>query len=295
MIRLFLLLSFFTLSACQQKPTKAFETVPVTVKSEAASAKADLEISERTIILDARSPFDFSVAHLNGSINVRPEDFTQREDVLAGLLEKDLFFHARRLARMGISPESHVIVVGKGPMGRGEEGRVAWTLRYLGIPNVQFVAIDFFSMPLTNAEAPPRENVPIWKPELNDSLIVNRTDFLKAVVQPHKAPSKAMIVDVREESEYLGKRNSGAYGKAPDLGAVNVPWTQFFTSKGIVNPSIKDRLQSVGITADKNIYVISNIGVESAAVTLALRDLGYSQAANYAGGYVELIANRKRK
>jgi hypothetical protein len=30
-------------------------------------------------------------------------------------------------------------------------------------------------------------------------------------------------------------------------------------------------------------------------VTLALRDLGYSQAANYAGGYVELIANRKRK
>jgi rhodanese-related sulfurtransferase len=33
------------------------------------------------------------------------------------------------------------------------------------------------------------------------------------------------------------------------------------------------------------------MGTESAAVTMALRELGYTKAANFAGGYVELVAN----
>jgi 3-mercaptopyruvate sulfurtransferase SseA len=52
---------------------------------------------------------------------------------------------------------------------------------------------------------------------------------------------------------------------------------------------------SVGITENKEIFVIGNQGIESAAVTLALRDLGYKLAANYAGGYVELLAFAPRK
>jgi thiosulfate/3-mercaptopyruvate sulfurtransferase len=285
------------LAACQIAPTKTFETKPVVAKESPSPMplSSEIVVSEKTIILDARAPFDFALAHLNGSLNVRPEDFNQQEDALAGLLEKDLFFHARRLARMGISLDSEIVVVGKGVLGRGEEGRVAWTLRYMGVKNVRFVAIDYFSMPLTNAEAPPRENVAIWKPVLDDSLLVTRKEFLKAVTQPHLLNNSAVIVDVRTVEEYLGKRNSGAYGKAPDLGAVNVPWVQFFTSKGQPSESIKERLQLVGITPEKKIFVISNHGIESAAVTVALRDLGYPLAANYAGGYVELIANSKRK
>ncbi|PIS10795.1 MAG: ABC transporter ATP-binding protein [Bdellovibrio sp. CG10_big_fil_rev_8_21_14_0_10_47_8] len=284
---LFLCLGFFM--ACQQKPTKVFETVP----TKAHENGEEIKITENTVILDARPAFDYAVAHLNGALNVRPEDFTQKEMPFIGLLEKDLFYHARRLARMGIGPETPVVVVGRGPMGIGEEGRVAWTLRYMGVRHVQFVAIDYFELPLTTVEAPPRASVPMWKPELDESLIVDRTQFIKESIKAKGYADPPVVIDVRPVKEYLGKVRSPYFRTSPDIGAINIPWDEFFDSKGLPNAGIRKKLEEVHITAEKKILVIANIGIESAAVTLALRDLGYHRAANFAGGYLELVNLKK--
>ena len=74
------------------------------------------------------------------------------------------------------------------------------------------------------------------------------------------------------------------------MGAINIPWIQFFDSKMQVRPEMKERLQQVGITSDKKIYVIDDQGVRSAAVVLALRELGYARSANFAGGYMQLMS-----
>jgi thiosulfate/3-mercaptopyruvate sulfurtransferase len=230
------------------------------------------------------------VAHLNGAINLRPEDFTQRETPLLGLLDKDIFGLGRYLARKGIGPQTPVVVVGRGLYGFGEEGRVAWTLKYLGVENVRFASIDYFSMPLTTAEAPPKAPAVIWKPQPVEDLQVSRKDFIHEVMSPRADANSTVIMDVRPSEEYLGKVSSKTVKPPPDIGAINIPWTEFFARSGLVNETIKSKLQSQGITEGRKILVIANKGMESAAVTMALRELGYNKAANYSGGYLELTA-----
>jgi thiosulfate/3-mercaptopyruvate sulfurtransferase len=282
---MFLILNF-VLVACQQVPTKVYQTQSPQTKE--ADNKA-IVVTDQTIIVDARPAFEYSVAHLNGSLPLRPEDFTQREDRFKGLLDLDHFALTRRLARLGISPESQVVVVGRGLQGRGEEGRVAWTLQRLGVKNVDFAALDFFSIPLSTVEAPPRAPVAMWKPQGDETLEVTRRQFLNDSMKPKMGADAVVIIDVRSSEEYLGKVTSSRAPKAPDMGAINVPWSEFFRQNGLVNESVKDRLQAVGISTGQKIYVISHDGMESAAVTMALRELGFSRAANFAGGYRELL------
>lgn len=283
-----LCLSVIFLVSCQTKPTKVFESIETKVKSGQAA-----EVPKDVVIVDARPAFEYSISHINGSVNVRWDEFTQPQEPFRGLFETDLFFHARRLSRLGIGPETPVIVVGRGPQGQGEEGRVAWTLRYLGLKNVRFMHVDAFDRPNTREEAPPRANLPIWKPEFETSLIVDRATVLTKMLIPKDQPEAPVIIDVRPEAEYLGKVPSVLPQRPPDIGAINVPWTEFITSQGIVVTDIREKLLQVGVSPERTVICISNRGVESATVTLALRELGYTKATNYAGGFADLIAERK--
>lgn len=274
---------------CQTKPTKVYESVEAKIRD---GKKAT--VPGNTVIVDARPAFEYSLSHINGSVNIRWDEFTQPQEPFRGVFEGDLYFHARRLARMGINPDTAVIVVGRGPQGGGEEGRVAWTLKYLGIKNVEFMHIDAFDRPRPNQEAAPLESKIIWKPVLDDSLLVNRQDFLKKAMAPKTDAQSPLVMDVRPASEYLGKTPQPFAKPIPDLAAINVPWSEFITNQGIARVEVKDQLQAIGITPEKEILVISNRGVESAAVTMVLRNLGYPKVANMAGGYSELLADPEK-
>lgn len=285
-----LILSFVFWVGCQQAPTKVYQSQPVTAKG----GSSEIMITDQTVIIDARPAFEYTVAHLNGSIHLRPEDFTQKETPFQGLLDPDHFALARRLARLGITPDTPVVVVGRGLEGKGEEGRMAWTLKFLGVKDVRFADIEYFSLPLSTAEAPPRAHAPIWKPVVDESLEVSKAEVqnvMKTVKRPNEP--RTVIIDVRPSEEYLGK-TAKAKTATIDIGAINIPWTEFFTPKGLVHETVRSKLESVGITTDREIIVIANQGVESAAVTLALRELGYKKAANFSGGYV-LLNSKKSK
>lgn len=281
------------MAACQSKPTQVFQSLEPKIKDSKTPIKL-ADLPKETVVVDARPAFDYALSHINGSVNIRWDEFTQQEEAFKGLLEADLYFHARRLARLGIGLETPVIVVGRGPQGAGEEGRVAWTLRYLGLKNVSFMHIDSFDRPNTREEAPPRLAQPIWKPEIQESLNAERSDVLKKAMAPRTADQSFVLIDVRPSAEYLGKVKSALGAPPPDLGAINIPWTEFITSKGTTNLEIKERLQNVGVTPEKQIIVLSHRGVESATVALVLRELGYEKAANYSGGFADLMAEPQR-
>jgi len=150
------------------------------------------------------------------------------------------------------------------------------------------VTQDYFSLPISTAEAPPRENKPLWKPNVDESLVVAKKDFLKESSKPEHLRS-VKILDVRTESEYLGKSATALSKNAPDMGAVNIPWNEFFDSKGFAEDAMAAKLEMIHIKKDTPIYVISNKGVRSAAVTLALRSIGFTKVANFAGGYQQLV------
>lgn len=292
------------LFGCQikPKPTEVYENHQLPDLPR-PSFKDPLFISEDTVVIDARAPFAYAMAHIRKSVNLNWKEFSQREFPFHGRLNEDLYFHARRLARLGISPESQVIVIDKGREGNGEAGRLAWTFYYMGIDNVSYASEHHFKMGWTNSSTEGRyKSKPTWKPILKPSIYVKREEVLRAAIgrpkrgyfqlNEKKSSEKKqvkktgpVILDVRGQQEYLSARSSANF----DLGAINIPWTEFFDRKGRPKLDMIKSLKSVGLNKNRRLLVISNQGVRSAAVTMALLDLGFKNAGNYAGGYLELV------
>lgn len=294
------LLSLFV-GACATAPTKVKETVERKRDEAGAAQAAPIKITPQTVIVDARSAFEYSTAHVPDSVNLEWRSFTNPER--RGELHGDHFALARRLSWMGIGPQTHVVVVGNGLSGNGEEGRVAWMLAYLGVSNVQFAQLDSLKFRLTNIVEDNRpKSVPMWKPQVVESLAASREEVIfvvnnKAVHQPASfkmgsPPVLYRFVDVRSEDDYLGREGFGARQPVPNMDAINIPWREFFHPSMRVKSEMATKLKEVGILPQHRVIVLSEDGVSSAAVTMALRALGFKNSANYAGGLADLLSNR---
>ena len=292
-----LAISGFVQIGCQTAPTVAREN-PERKLEGAERLLAPVRVTPETVVVDARPQFEYSVAHIPRSINLQWQEFTERETAQRGILQNDLFGITRRLARFGVDPSSHVVVVGQGFKGIGEEGRIAWMLAYLGVQNVQFSDIDALKARFTNnVDEGSAKAKAIWKPEPVESLNVTRDEVLfavnnKGMFQPIKydnaeAPVLYRVIDVRTAREYLGR---GSRKNVPNIEAINIPWQEFFDSSLRVRSDIGEKLKTVGILPEHRIIVMDNDGVSSAACTMALRALGFSKAGNYAGGWNDLLS-----
>ncbi|HEY8271821.1 MAG TPA: rhodanese-like domain-containing protein [Pseudobdellovibrionaceae bacterium] len=288
--------SVFFLASCAPKPTKVTSENPIIARKEAQKSK----ITADTVILDVRAPFEFNLSHIPSSVNVAWEDFARRAPDGRGLLQKDLHPLARRLALIGIDPKTPVLVVGKGLLGKGEEGRVAWTLESLGVENVRLATVEDFRGYRSAQEI---KNKNFWTPQLDVSLSIG-WDELRAKIEGSayprtKARSKALggvplpakdenfvVIDVRSPEEYsldnLNKRTPRVFRFE------NLEWREFFTENLDPNYRMQKILNDKGITPATEIDLISNHGVRSAAVAWALQKLGYKKARNFAGGYEQV-------
>ena len=272
----------FSLLSCQTPPTRIKENLTVGPNPDHSRI-----LTNKTVILDVRPFFAFTSGHIPNAQHVRWDFYGQAGN--PAVLRKDLSAIARELSRLGVSPDTHVVVVGLGKGGNGEEGRVAWMLNYLGVKNVAFARENFFVVKRITGEATPNKNVDIWNPAIDDTLLVNKNELAKEMSSGNQDCS---VVDVREVDDYLGK-NPGA-PKRPDIGAVNVPWGQFIDDHGLPNRALGSQLASIGIGKDKRVVLISEEGVTSALATQVLRELGYKKAGNFSGGYKEMYRETKK-
>jgi len=271
-------------AACAEAPTKVFSSEDADALFLEKSLGQPITIDEKTVVIDARPPFDFAVIHYPTAVNMQWSDFADTtEGAPPGRLTPDLTDAARRLALAGIDLNSQVVVVGKGLEGAGAEGRIAWTLLYMGFKNVQTADVDKLGLRYSNLSSPPRENRPFWKPVLHPGLLADKDDLLAA--RGHRDIS---VIDVRSTAEFLNPATS-LKKKYSDMKVFNIPWSRFFTPKGRPNPAVRGLLEDAKIHLSDRIIVISNEGVLSGAVTYALLSLGYTRPANYAGGFIELF------
>lgn len=315
-------LACLVMAGCATKSTKVVET-STRGFGAAPQIMGPIVLGDDTTILDARSSFDYSMARIPKSMNINWVDFSEREPKLRGWPQKDSFAATRRLARMGIGPKTKVVIFGNGPDGQGEEGRIAWYLSYLGVDHVQFARFGSIRSKLTTEAVPAmaqsafsdensREHqlkmrdaveeagpvpVPIWKPNLEGSLIVTKAE-LKGAIQNHAIQKpwsykggrvrRYRIFDVRLSSDYLGQTGGLRSRAIPDIGAINAPWKEFFDEDLRVSSETGEQIKALGVKPSDRIIVIDNDGVASAAVVMALRALGYRDAGLYAGGYNDL-------
>jgi len=285
---------------CALAPTKGRNTLERKFDGIGALL-SPVKITAETVIVDARPSFEFSVVHIPHSVNLRWWDFTETQLENRGVLQGDLTVLSRHLAHTGLQPGAHVVVVGKGLGGDGEEGRIAWMLSYLGFSNVQFASFESLKARYSNVvEEKVLKSQQPWKPEPVESLLVTREELKfainsNAVNEPQAFRSEMpsvlyRIIDVRNANDYLGREGIGAQRKIPNMGAVNIPWKEFFDSMLRPRLEMQARLSSVGVLPQHRIIVLGADGVASGGVTMALRALGYGNAGHYAGGLNDLLS-----
>ena len=265
-------------AGCALKPTRATESISLPSPA----------ITNETVIIDVRRPYDFASSRLPRSVSMQWSDFTQTDEGRRGLLRQDLFEAARRLARAGVDPEASVVVVGYGADGEGEEGRVAWMLHYLGVLGARFSSINAFPGPFTSRNPfpsnpavdggvgePPARNAPMWKPAPDLSWIATSEEVREATGKK-RAVREVALIDVRVQSA------------APKIGTIHIPWTEFIDSKGQPACTPVAHLNKLGLNKETRVIVFDELGVASGGVALALRACGFPNTANFAGGLREL-------
>lgn len=277
MMKSFLFLAgfFLVLTSCQHKATQVYREEPVQVGEWSVKNLLKAE----AVILDARPAFEFNLSHAPNAVNVRWEDFSQNNPMSRGVLEPDHFALARRLSLIGVSPETRVIVLGKGKQGAGEEGRIAWTLKVLGVKEVFTLVHTSFRAQNPRPEQSLIKNKPYWKPVVEqENLQLSLKDFKAAATQ-----ADTVVLDVRSQAEFSHrslKQNSKFKGKV-----VHLEWKEFFKDDGLPNKKVIDLLGELGISAKTSVVLISNHGVRSGAATYALQFLGFTKVMNFSGGY----------
>lgn len=273
------------LVACQTSPTRVRETQRRDFEQVIAKSQKPIAITENTVVLDARAAFDYGLNRVEGSHHMTWESLAENPET--GEVLRDRRRLAQRLALFGLTPNTPTIVVGYGPRGEGQEGRLAWTLLYLGFQDVQTAGLELFRKNWTNKPSDSPKNVPPVEIEGNIALVTSKEEFKRLSRDPQgRKESRVHIIDVRSEKEYFSKKSD--VSARPDIQALNIEWKEFYSSDGRPNIKMKKKLNQLGIQDSDRVILVSNRGVRSAAAAYALISLGFHRVENFIGGFHSL-------
>lgn len=256
-------LAYAQTPADAKKPVS--QNAPIKIPlSKAPKAKIIKPQPPQEVVLDARPFFEYSTSHVEKSQFIRWEDYAQTEEPFRGLLEPNLSIIARKLRSLGISPQTKVIVLGNGTKGNGEEGRIAWMLRYVGVKQVKTQVYSDFQGKRVTLSTADNWAAPVWIPRADDKIRIRKTELEKDL-------KNYKLVDVRSPE---------AFKEGTIPGAINIPWAQFATQ------NVRQLLASQGVAATSPIVFFSQKGVESAYATFISNEAGID-AKNFDGGYIQ--------
>lgn len=140
--------AFVFLAGCVSEPTVLKEEVAPNVKVVAP------------VLVDTRPNFEFTTSHLPGSIHLESTDFIILKSAVKKerIFDPDLQQTIERLAKRGISPLKHVILISQ-KADSLENKKWAWLLNRLGVLNVESVSLKSYvekNKPVPQAEPDPQ-------------------------------------------------------------------------------------------------------------------------------------------
>jgi hypothetical protein len=165
---------------------------------------------------------------------------------------------ARRLAIMGVNPFSHVVVLGYGENGQGDEGVVALTLLALGVERVQMGAMRDFKFLSTSKLSQVLPNQRYWEPRVVSSL----------VCPAHSSEEASFVIDI-------GKKPPVTLGPGWQKIAIIYKNWRDFVNKEDFSPSyhIKKQLQKEGIRDSARVMIR---GEQAPLVVFSMLQMGYA-------------------
>ena len=241
-------------------------------------------------VLDARGRAAWREGHVPGSW---PIDWLDHREgrLRTGLLTEDLAALDRALEAAGVDDDRPVLVVGAGPDGWGEEGRIFWMLEYLGHPQVRL--LDGGWPRWTAASAPTTTDRTLPSPgDFTPRPQHDRRALLDEVVAATHTGS-AVLWDTREDREYAGSTPYGERRGGHVPGAIGLWYGELTGPDGRLLPRevLLAKLSEAGLSPDRAVVPYCTGGVRSGFAYAVLRDLGYPHVANYDGSMWEWAAD----
>ncbi|MBK9294403.1 MAG: hypothetical protein IPM57_08145 [Oligoflexia bacterium] len=225
------------------------------------------------VVLDARPFFEYSSGHAEKAQPIRWEDYSQIEVPNKGLLEPDLNLIVRKLRAYGISPDSEVIILGKGKNGSGEEGRIAWMLNYLGIKNIKIKYEPSFVAKRTVLTIQNNYSANIWLPKANENIRIRMGELKKIL---NKKDKNYVLIDTRSEEEFNQKHLPGA---------IHIDFKEFISSNNepLNESEFKSLMTKNKISFESELIFYCSTGVKSGYATFVATQNGFN-ARHFDGG-----------
>lgn len=253
------LIAILAVVSCSHKPTTISEADQSFLERSYDFEKSNrpIKLNADTVVLDVRSFFDYQVASLPDAVYFSADDFQLKNVNDRDFDEKSLAL-AKRLALAGITPFTHVVVLGYGERGRGEEGRVGLTLLALGVERVQLATEKEFKSRFSSKSKKQKANQRYWEPRMVRALFCS--------AHPRKDTMFVLNVD---------KNMKGGRTFLQTLASVDVDWIQFINRDDYSpNYKVKKALASQAIVESSPVMVR---GQHAPLVTFNMVQLGYRQ------------------
>jgi thiosulfate/3-mercaptopyruvate sulfurtransferase len=214
-----------------------------------------------------------------------------------GRLDDDLDQVRRVLARAGVQGQGAVLVYGAMSAGFGEEARIWWTLRYLGVGPARILdggirAWVKDGKKTIDAPEPPIDasGVKAFAFQLQPRL---RADW--RMVDEARKTGTAAILDGRSVEEWNG---ATLFGEAR---GGRIPGAKHFEWRVLIGPNDRlldretalARLTEAGVVAGTPIITYCTSGVRAAFVQAVLLHYGFDNVANYDGSWFDWAGRPK--
>jgi len=250
--------------------------------------------TESFVIIDARAPEAYAAGHLAGAINAPWQTFASVGEGAPGdpewgtLLPVDEI--GAKLGELGVDT-SKTIVVYTDPTGWGEDGRIVWMLRIVGIDNSLMMDGGYPAWTAAGNEATTDPvTLEATTVEVSDSLSEYNatTDELSADLEAFT------LIDSRSTKEYEGATDFGEARGGRIPGAVSIPYPDVFNVDGTLksDEELLALLEGAGVTdkGAENVFYCTK-GIRSAHMSLLARMLGYENAKNFDASFYTWAGN----
>lgn len=233
-------------------------------------------------ILDVRPNDQFTQSHIPGATNTPWESFVDGEK--SGAISTNDQRLTTLLQNAGVSHQKPVLIYGNwsDKNAWGEEGRVLWTLQYLGKKDVFILQNGFQGW--KNTLAPEKDIKKAQKGNFtikrHENLRISTPELQKLLAEK---PTNLVVLDTRERVEYHGVPKYGETRGGHIPGAQHMWWYDVFAKNGnLKSPAqLRALFAKNGIAKDSQIVVYCTGGIRSGFTFSVLQALGYKNVQNY--------------
>ena len=238
---------------------------------------------EEILILDARGEDEYKKGHIPGAIAISWQEFSDMKgkpgDENWGTVLKGEEL-SQKLSEAGITDDKKIVVYSDTQKGWGEDGRIVWMLRRVGMDKP--VMLDGgFNYWKSQGEEISKDPVERIASNTEVSSLDDQTNITTEELIEKKEQVK--VIDVRSKKEFNGATDYGEPRGGYIPGAINIDFYEFLNKDGTLKTAseIKSILDENGIEKNDEIVTYCTAGIRSAHMQIVLDMLGYKDAKNY--------------